>query len=105
MSQDKQTMLQIDNTTLTTSLAFVNLCFLLILYLRGSNPPFGKETCDIMVVFFTIIYLAFLISAGFTFGDIIKYTKDYETSKIKCISFIVGLICFSLVTFVLMIKI
>lgn len=107
MSENSSNFPQIDNTSLVTSIAFINICLVLIFYFRGSNPPFGEETCGIMITAVTVIYVLFLISATFTYADMItkSYTEIREIGTIKSISYIIGMIGFCLVTITLLVQI
>ena len=103
---DYKTVLQIDHTSLVTSIAFINICFALIFYLRGSKPPFGEEACNILVHILILIYTSFLVCAMFTYADMItkSYMQINEIVNIRCVSYIVGIIGFTLVTTILLIQ-
>lgn len=104
VSENNKTLLQIDHTSLITSIAFINICFALIVYLRGNKAPFGEEASKIVIFALALIYTSFLVCAIFTYVDMIgkSYTKINEAITVRNVSYIVGMICFTMVTLILL---
>jgi hypothetical protein len=96
--------LQIQATSLITSVAFISICFAILFYLKSSNAPFDQNVTNIFILFISIIYGLFLISliANYLCLFLQSYEEKFnELISPKCSAYIIALVLFTFSTIVM----
>ena len=99
MSKENETLFQIDQISLVSSIGFITICFTLIAFLKESNSPFGKGDCDILCTGLAITLFIFLLCVVYSYADILimalqAHDKPSGIINIKTGSYIIGVNCF-----------
>ncbi|SFM90625.1 hypothetical protein [Methanolobus profundi] len=94
-----------DTISITTCVAFINICFALIFYLKGGYSPFEEGLTKVFVLFIAIIDVAFLVSAMATYVGMLISTyeeKLTEMVSIKTVSYAIGIVGFTYATLLML---
>lgn len=76
MNNTNKRNMQVEQVSLITSVALVNVCIALMFYVAGSTSPFTVDLAKFFYIFISIVYIVLLFSIFMNFGEMLKVSFD-----------------------------